>query len=153
MDKNYIRNLLKEALAALDEEDKAIPTELKSVYTARERVVRIARKYIGGKYKYGKKDMSQIKTIGVDCSGFTQGVFKEAGISLPNEAVNSIGQREWGVETKNPRPGDLVCYTERHVAIYVGNGEIIDAGNEKIGITKRNANIMPILCYRNLIGD
>lgn len=161
---NLIESMLKEILELVEEEKKNGNT----VYTTnstdnfnynsnlRDKVVEIAKKYIGGKYNYGKKDMAQVNTIGVDCSGFTQGVYKEAGISVPKDAVNSIGQREWGTEVNGllkARPGDLICYNGRHVAIYVGNNEIIDAGNEKIGITQRNINIMPILTIRNVIGD
>lgn len=122
----------------------------------REQIVAIALKYLEGKYNYGKKDMSQIFTIGVDCSGFTQGVYKEAGISVPSYAVNSIGQREWGKETKTPRPGDLICYEKNekgigHVAIYIGNNEIVNCGSTPIKVM--NAFYRPINCIRNLIGD
>lgn len=139
MDKQYIKNLLKEALAALDEEDNSI----------RDKVINIAKQYINKPYKWGGDGPELF-----DCSGFTQYVYKEAGLIPANNIdTNSAGQRLWGKETTNPRPGDLICY-DGHVAIYLDKDRIIHASRSagKIIIASKNIG-MPVICYRNLIGD
>ncbi|UVJ41519.1 C40 family peptidase [Arthrobacter sp. CJ23] len=62
---------------------------------------------------------------GWDCSGFTQWVYAQAGISIPR--VNA-----WTAmtPTATPAPGDLVMQNGgAHVGIYVGNGMMISALN------------------------
>jgi cell wall-associated NlpC family hydrolase len=66
---------------------------------------------------------------GWDCSGFTQWVYAQAGISIPR--VNA-----WTVmtPTSTPSPGDLVVQNGgAHVGIYVGNGMMISALNPSQG--------------------
>lgn len=66
---------------------------------------------------------------GWDCSGFTQWVYAQAGISIPR--VNA-----WTAmtPTSTPSPGDLVVQNGgAHVGIYVGNGMMISALNPSQG--------------------
>ncbi|BCW04769.1 hypothetical protein NtRootA1_09070 [Arthrobacter sp. NtRootA1] len=66
---------------------------------------------------------------GWDCSGFTQWVYAQAGISIPR--VNA-----WTImtSTSTPSPGDLVVQNGgAHVGIYVGNGMMISALNPSQG--------------------
>ncbi|MFJ5955181.1 C40 family peptidase [Paenarthrobacter sp. NPDC092416] len=66
---------------------------------------------------------------GWDCSGFTQWVYAQAGISIPR--VNA-----WTAmtPTSTPAPGDLVMQNGgAHVGIYVGNGMMISALNPSQG--------------------
>lgn len=63
-------------------------------------------------------------TGGFDCSGFTQYVFRQAGISLPRTAGQ---QRAATAYVSNPVPGDLVFFGTYHVGIYAGNGMMYDA--------------------------
>lgn len=64
---------------------------------------------------------------GFDCSGYTQYVFKQSGISLPRVAVDQYHHSRQ-VSEKQARPGDLVFFHEGrdvyHVGIYAGNGRI-----------------------------
>lgn len=62
---------------------------------------------------------------GWDCSGFTQWVYAQAGISIPRvNAWNAM------TPTSTPAPGDLVMQNGgAHVGIYVGNGMMISALN------------------------
>ncbi len=66
---------------------------------------------------------------GWDCSGFTQWVYAQAGISIPRvNAWNSM------TPTSNPQPGDLVMQNGgAHVGIYVGNGMMVSALNPSQG--------------------
>ncbi|HIY65718.1 MAG TPA: C40 family peptidase [Candidatus Agrococcus pullicola] len=60
---------------------------------------------------------------GFDCSGFTQWVFAQHGISLPRTTGGqmSVGS---GVSLSNAQPGDLIVWGG-HVGIYVGNDTMI----------------------------
>lgn len=139
MDKNYIKTLLKEALTALDEDNTNM----------RDKVINIAKKYIGKPYVWAGNGPNEF-----DCSGFTQYVYREAGL-IPNDGsdTNSKGQRLWGKETTNPRPGDLICY-EGHVAIYLNENQIIHASKSAGRIIIASKNIgMQVICYRNIVGD
>ena len=63
-----------------------------------------------------------------DCSGLTMGAWGAAGVSLPHA---SSMQPSYGtpVSISDLQPGDLVFYYSpiSHVAIYLGNGQIIHA--------------------------
>jgi cell wall-associated NlpC family hydrolase len=66
---------------------------------------------------------------GWDCSGFTQWVYAQAGISIPR--VNAWTAMK---PTSTPAPGDLVVQNGgAHVGIYVGNGMMISALNPSQG--------------------
>jgi cell wall-associated NlpC family hydrolase len=84
-------------------------------------IVGIAEKYIGVPYVYGGSSPS-----GFDCSGLTQYVYGQAGISIPRTAS---GQQSAATPVSSPQPGDLVFfgYPAWHVGIYVGNGMMIDS--------------------------
>ncbi|UNX55214.1 NlpC/P60 family protein [Georgenia sp. TF02-10] len=85
-------------------------------------IVNIARQYIGTPYVLGGSSPG-----GFDCSGFTQYVFAQVGISLPR---TSSAQRGAGVvvSAAEARPGDLI-WAPGHVGIYTGNGQHIAARN------------------------
>ena len=64
-----------------------------------------------------------------DCSGLTQYVWREAGVSIPRVAA---AQDAWTIPVPLSRllPGDLVFYGEtdiHHVGIYIGDGLMINA--------------------------
>ena len=64
---------------------------------------------------------------GYDCSGLAQAAWAAAGVSIPRTTYD-----DWSslphVSTSSLEPGDLLLYDgEGHVAIYIGNGEIVDA--------------------------
>lgn len=84
----------------------------------------IAYTGIGSPYVWGGNTPG-----GWDCSGFTQWVYAQAGISIPRTgAWNAM------TPTANPQPGDLVMQNGgAHVGIYVGNGMMISALNPSQG--------------------
>lgn len=108
-------------------------------------VVAYACQFIGNSYVWGGTSL----TDGADCSGFTQSVFANFGVSLPR---TSGEQRGAGVEVSyaDAQPGDLICYSG-HVAIYMGGGQIVHAANSAIGITTGNATYRTILSVRRVI--
>ncbi|MFD8573485.1 NlpC/P60 family protein [Streptomyces sp. NPDC059639] len=77
------------------------------------------------------KGRSGKSTVGFDCSGLTLYAYAQAGIALPRTATQQYAASE-PVKPGDVRPGDLVFYGSstaaiHHVAIYVGNGWMIDA--------------------------
>ncbi|MCK0113646.1 C40 family peptidase [Ornithinimicrobium sp. F0845] len=85
-------------------------------------VLGVAAAYTGIMYVHGGSTPA-----GFDCSGYTQFVFAQVGISLPRTAS---GQQSVATPVSNPQPGDLVFfgYPAYHVGIYAGNGMMYDSG-------------------------
>ena len=96
-------------------------------------IVATAKQFIGTPYVANSSDPS----VGFDCSGFTKHVFSLLGIDLPH---SSTKQGEMGVivPMSEAIPGDLLIW-EGHVAIYVGNGLMIDSA-----VPGTTINIRPI---------
>lgn len=84
-----------------------------------------------------------------DCSGFVQQVYKHFGYSLPR---SSSEQRSAGREVSysEAQPGDLICYAG-HVAIYIGNGQIVHASTPTTGIKVGTATYRTILSVRRIV--
>lgn len=82
-------------------------------------VVAYAATFAGVPYKWGGTD----PVNGMDCSGYTQVVFKHFGVNLPRTTFQQIAQGT-GVAKTDLQPGDLVFPTPDHVQIYAGNGTV-----------------------------
>lgn len=101
-----------------------------------EQVAAFALKHVGIPYVRGGEDLVK----GADCSGFVQAVYKHFGVKLPR---SERSQAKMGVEVDpdDMKPGDLVFFTNKeakgmisHVAMYVGNGQLIEARGVKWGV-------------------
>ena len=97
-------------------------------------LVEYAKQFLGNPYVWGGTSL----TNGADCSGFVMSVFKKYGINLSH---SSRAQANEGtkISLSELQPGDLVFYgnsggTINHVAIYIGNGQVIHASSPKTGI-------------------
>lgn len=112
-------------------------------------VVDYACQFIGNPYVFGGTDINN----GIDCSAYVRYVFANFGISLPR---TSYEQRVVGKEVSysNAQPGDIICYSG-HVAIYIGNGQIVHASNSAPypagGIKISNATYRTILSVRRVL--
>ena len=109
-------------------------------------VVAFATQFVGNPYVWGGTSL----TGGADCSGFTQSVYANFGVSLPR---TSYEQQNAGTEVSyaDAQPGDLICYGG-HVAIYMGNGRIVHASNSQDGIKISNdATYRTIVSVRRLV--
>lgn len=102
------------------------PTSEQLSGTRRERIVQVARQFLGAPYFWGGKTPK-----GFDCSGLVQTCFKALGVDLPR---NSGGQHRIqelpAVELGAAQPGDLLFFSESdgqvsHVGIATGGGGII----------------------------
>ena len=87
-------------------------------------VVAVAKKYIGVPYVWGGTNPA----TGMDCSGFTQRVFKDLGIEIPRVVSDQMRQGTPVASLAEAKPGDLlVSFGGDHISIYLGNGKAIDA--------------------------
>ena len=91
------------------------------------RVLDIADQYIGVPYTWGGNTPGS----GFDCSGFTKYVFAKQGISLPRTSREQARAGQGvALDFGALLPGDLLLFADpdevvSHVAIYVGDGQII----------------------------
>ena len=111
-----------------------------------EELVAYARQFVGNPYKWGGNSL----TNGVDCSGFVHLIYAHFGISTPrySQAFKNVGQP---VAYENMKAGDVVVYPG-HVAIYIGNGCIVEAQSTRAGITEtRSVNCHTITAIRRLL--
>lgn len=111
-----------------------------------EAVVSFALQYVGYPYKYGGYSL----TNGCDCSGFVKLVFANFGITTPRQSqeFKRVGQ---AVSFENMRAGDIVVYPG-HVAIYIGNGKIVEAQSSRAGITcNRSVTCSTITAIRRIL--
>lgn len=111
----------------------------KEVSEVRVELCEYAIQFVGNPYVWGGTSL----TKGADCSGFVLSIYKNYGIKLPHY---SRSQATYGtsISYKDAQPGDLLFYgdsksTISHVAIYIGDGKIVHANDEKTGIIISNA--------------
>ena len=101
-------------------------------------LISYATQFVGNPYVWGGTSL----TNGADCSGFTLSIFAKYGVYLPHssKAQANCGTR---ISASEAKPGDLFFYGSgssiSHVAIYIGNGQIVHASSKKTGIKISNA--------------
>jgi len=91
----------------------------------------------GVKYKYGGNSKK-----GIDCSAFTQKVFKEKfHLNIPRTTRTQVKIGKT-VKKEQLELGDLIFFKtgkiDRHVGIYIGNGEFMHASIKGVKVTKLN---------------
>ena len=91
-------------------------------------IAQFALNYVGNPYEWGGSSL----TNGADCSGFIMAVYKNFGYSLPHSSY-SMRSSGVGVDLSEAQAGDIICYSG-HVALYIGNGQIVHAKNSESGI-------------------
>ena len=99
-------------------------------------VLAYAMQFVGYPYVYGGSS-----TSGFDCSGFTQYVYKNFGVTL-NRTAAAQSSNGTAVSRSNLQPGDLVMFGSpiNHVGIYAGGGRIVHAANPSRGVTTDTIN-------------
>lgn len=122
------------------------------VSDVRASVVSYALQFVGNRYVWGGTSLEN----GVDCSGFTMRILGKYGISLPHssKAQPSCGTK---ISASDAKPGDLFFYGSgssiSHVAIYIGNGQIVHASNKRDGIKVSNAFYRSPICVARYLPD
>ncbi|MDE7476999.1 MAG: C40 family peptidase [Lachnospiraceae bacterium] len=136
--------------------EKAVTlTELlygQGVSNVRVDLVQYAKQFVGNPYVWGGTSL----TNGADCSGFTLSIYKKYGVSLPHHAA-SQAQMGTKIDYNSVQPGDLVFYAKNgsinHVAIYIGNGQVIHASSPKTGIKISSWNYRTPACIRRYLSN
>ena len=107
-------------------------------------IITFAKQFVGRPYVWGGNSL----TDGIDCSHFVWQILTRCG-AYDGEYTTSDGWRSLGTEVTSldeARTGDVICYNG-HVALYDGEGKIVEALNENAGITCNR----PVDCDPTLI--
>lgn len=137
---------------ALPEAIKFTPLDEK--LSLRNRMVNYAIQFVGNRYVWGGNDPH----TGADCSGFTKYIYSNvAGVSLPRVSRDQSRQGT-KIKSGDMKPGDLIFYTNsggtvNHVAMYIGNGQIVHAASRKSGIKISTWNYRNPYRIVNILGD
>lgn len=134
---------IQKALAEAEAAEKAAAeaeAAAASVSTTRQNLVNFALQFVGGPYRAGGNDPH----TGADCSGFVKYVMQNgAGISM-NRSSGSQATQGRSISSSEMQPGDLIFYGSgsgiNHVAMYIGNGQIVHASTYRTGIKVSNWN-------------
>ncbi|MEG6586869.1 C40 family peptidase [Dendrosporobacter sp. 1207_IL3150] len=91
-------------------------------------IIATGQKYMGVPYVWGGETPN-----GFDCSGFTQFVMKQNGVTIPRTAAEQFAAGT-PVAKNNLKVGDLVFFTTykpgaSHVGFYMGDGKFIHASS------------------------
>lgn len=100
----------------------------------RSQIAAYAVQFVGNPYVWGGTSL----TNGADCSGFVMSVMRKFGISLPRTSREQA-QSGTGIDSSKMQAGDLIFYanssgTVNHVALYIGNGQVVHASSRRTGI-------------------
>ncbi len=104
-------------------------------YSKGQAIANTGKSYVGYRYAYYGNTPSE----GFSCVGFTQWVYRQHGIYIPERLGGQASMGVW-VSRSNLRPGDLVFYQNTvwsglsHVGIYVGNNYMVHSGSPRTGV-------------------
>ena len=95
-----------------------------------ELILKIARRYLYAPYLWGGRS-----PLGIDCSGFSQIVFKLVGIALPRDASEQVKTGEIVDFTAQSQPADLAFFENKkgavsHVGIILPDNQIMHASGQ-----------------------
>ncbi len=131
----------KEAAARASAARLAAADHSSGSYSAKAaKAIAFARAQLGKPYVWGATGPNSF-----DCSGLTQAAWAAAGVTLPRTTWDQVdvGTR---VAISDLKPGDLVFYYSdiSHVAMYIGNGQMIQAPHTGAVIDIQPVTEMPI---------
>ena len=124
------------------------PSPSVSPSSARAAIVNYAKAQVGKAYIWGGEG-----PIGFDCSGLVLKAYQQAGIYLPHYSGSQIA-RGHRISLDEIQPGDLFAKPGGgHVAIYVGNGQIVEAANPRAGVrlTSIYSSLYPLRINSNIL--
>ena len=101
----------------------AVPSGVIAPSQAAQVAVDTALAQVGDPYVWGASGPNAF-----DCSGLTQYAYSAAGVSLPHSSRSQSGMGQ-AVSRDQLQPGDLLFYYSptSHVAMYIGNGQMVHA--------------------------
>lgn len=117
----------------------------------RSSIVNYAMQFLGNRYVHGGNSL----VTGTDCSGFTSLIYKEFGYSLSRTPSGQLSSNGRSIDYSQIQPGDIICYGKggkcTHVALYIGNGQIIHSANSRKGVVIYQADYDTIIGIKNVI--
>lgn len=119
----------------------------------RTSIVEYALQYVGGKYVSGGTSLA----TGTDCSGFTCFIYADFGYSISRTPEGQYTGAGRAIDYSQIQPGDIICYSSNggksctHVAMYIGDGQVVHAANRRKGVITSKAEYEPIIGVRNVI--
>jgi Cell wall-associated hydrolases (invasion-associated proteins) len=132
-----------------DNSDVAVPNNPGSA--SGNEIASYALKFVGNPYVWSGTSL----THGTDCSGFTQSVYGDFGIAIPRTSRDQAVGAGRRISESELQPGDLLFYTNgsrvNHVAMYIGNGQIVHAANSRQGIIVSPYKYRDIYCARRVV--
>ena len=102
-------------------------------------IVDAAYSQIGVPYVWG----GTTPYVGLDCSGLVQYCYGQAGKSIPRTSGSILAG---GTIVSDPQPGDI-CWTPGHVAIYIGNGQMIEAQQTGVPVKVSKVRVVYYVRY------
>ena len=118
----------------------------------RRKIVNYACQFVGNPYVYGGTSLTE----GTDCSGFVMRVYEHFGYQLGRSTYDQIEDGK-AIPVSDAKPGDLLFYGSAsapgHVALYIGNGQIVHASTSTTGIIIGNANYREPCAARRILND
>ncbi len=146
----------KAAQAAKDRNEEPVkkPTtqDSGSLSELRNEIVAYSKKFVGNKYRWGGVSL----TDGADCSGFVWRIYDNFGYSIPRVSYQQAASAGIKVDIDDRKPGDLIFYTNssgtvNHVAMYIGNDQIVHAANSRQGIIISKYNYRKVYRVRRVV--
>ena len=133
------------------EANKKPPTYQGGQNVSGQDIVNYAMQFVGNPYVWGGNSL----TNGCDCSGFVHLIYKNFGYKTVRYSMSFLYEGV-AVSREDIRPGDIVVYAIKngigHVAIYAGNGKIVEAQSSAAGITaNRSIDCREIVGIRRII--
>lgn len=126
-------------------------TDYESVSELRSSIIDYAMQYLGNRYVHGGNSLS----TGTDCSGFTSLIYAQFGYSISRTPSGQLSGDGRSIAYEEIQPGDIICYGSSgkctHVALYIGDGQIIHSANSRKGVITNNADYDTILGIKNVI--
>lgn len=117
----------------------------------RSEIIEYAKQFLGNKYVHGGQSL----VTGTDCSGFTSLIYAEFGYSVSRTPSGQLANDGRSIDISEAQPGDIICYGSggkcTHVALYIGDGQIIHSANSRKGVVIYEADYDTIIGVKNII--
>ena len=116
----------------------------------RQQIVEYSMQFLGNCYISGGTSLSG----GTDCSGFTCFIYKDFGYSIDRTPGGQYSNAGRSIPYSEIKPGDIICYGNgkcTHVALYIGNGQIIHSANSRKGVVIYEADYDNIMAVKSIL--
>lgn len=133
-------------------ESKPTSNDSGNVSELRNDIITYAKKFVGNPYVWGGESL----TRGADCSGFVMRIYQDFGYTIPRVSGDQARRAGTKVSLSDRKPGDLLFYgtrsgTVNHVAMYIGNDQVVHASNKREGIKISKYNYREVLHIRRVV--